>query len=303
MENVTTITITDAGAVGTRLDRFLAAQFPEYSRSYFQGLIDEGLILVNGVQAKSSQAVKLSDVLTITFKSKTFNVAPQPVAFDIVDEQKDFIVVNKPAGLSVHPSLSAPEEVTLINGLLHRFAEMAHFDDDQRPGIVHRLDKNTSGLLLIARNPQAQAELSTLFKNRKIHKKYIAVVHKHPDRSGSVDLPIGRHALERQKMGVFGIQARPALTHYRALAYYPDASLLEVAIVTGRTHQIRVHMASMGHPIVGDTVYGASSTHIGRQALHSWYVAFNFRGKDYAYSCPIPHDMIQAISALKSKKI
>ena len=303
MENVTTITITDPGAIGTRLDRFLASQFPEYSRSYFKALIDDGLILVNGLQAKSSQAVKLSDVLTITFKSKTFNLAPIPVAFDIVDEHKDFIVINKPAGLSVHPSLSAPDEVTLINGLLHRFGDMAHFYEAERPGIVHRLDKNTSGLLLIARNPQAQAELSSLFKDRKIHKKYIALVHKHPDRSGSVDLPIGRHAIERHKMGVFGIEARSALSHYRVLAYYADASLLEVAIVTGRTHQIRVHMASIGHPIVGDAVYGTSSTHIGRQALHSWYVAFNFRGKDYAYSCPIPHDMIHAINALKSKKI
>jgi 23S rRNA pseudouridine1911/1915/1917 synthase len=303
MEKISTISVTDAGFVGTRIDKFLAIQLPDCSRSYLKTLIDDGLVLVNNIPCKGSYAVKMGDMVTITFRSKQIDLAPMPVEFDIIAVQPDFIIINKPAGLVVHPAPSSPGEITLVHGLLHRFAEMQAFGADERPGIVHRLDKDTSGLLVIARNPQAQAALSALFKQHKMHKKYLAVVDKHPDRTGSIDLPIGRHAHERHKMGVFGIGARPALSHYRTLAYYAAHSLVEVAIVTGRTHQIRVHMASLGHPIVGDSVYGTSSPLIARQALHSWQLTFEYQGKSYHYICSLPDDMKRVVQMLRCQKV
>ncbi|MFA6263481.1 MAG: RluA family pseudouridine synthase [Candidatus Babeliales bacterium] len=303
MEKMSTITVTDAGCVGTRIDKFLATQYPECSRSYLKTLIDDGLVLVNNIPCKGSYAVKMGDVLTITFRSKQIDLVPMPVDFDIIAMHPDFIIINKPAGLTVHPAPSSPGEVTLVHGLLHRFAEMQAFASDERPGIVHRLDKDTSGLLVIARNPQAQAALSALFKQHKMHKKYLAVVHKHPDRTGSIDLPIGRHAHERHKMGVFGIGARTALSHYRTLAYYAAHSLVEVAIVTGRTHQIRVHMATLGHPIVGDGVYGATSSLIKRQALHSWQLTFEYQGKSHHYTCSLPDDIKRVVQVLRCQNV
>jgi 23S rRNA pseudouridine1911/1915/1917 synthase len=303
METNSTIAVTDAGFVGTRIDKFLATQLPDRSRSYLKSLIDDGLVLVNNVPCKGSYAVKLGDSLCITFKNKPIDLVPMPVAFDIIAQHPDFVIINKPAGLVVHPASSSPGEITLVHGLLHRFAELKTFGSDERPGIVHRLDKDTSGLLVIARNPQAQAALSALFKQRKMHKKYLALVNKHPDRAGSIDLPIGRHAIERHKMGVFGIGARPALSHYRTLAYYEAHSLVEVAIVTGRTHQIRVHMAALGHTLLGDSVYGSSSPLIKRQALHSWQLMFEYQGKSYSYTCPLPDDMKQVVHKFVCQKV
>lgn len=298
----TTLLCSDPAWFDTRLDKYLFAQFPQYSRTYFQELIDEGLILVNNKIPKSNYHLKSGDSIGITFKIKQYNLEPMPVDFQIVDEQQDFLIINKPAGLLVHPTLSAADEATLVNGLLYHFKEIQSFDDKERPGIVHRLDKNTSGLLIIARNQSAQKELSAMFKNRAVHKKYIALVHKHPSTSGTIDLPIGRDMRERHKMGVFGIEHRPAITHYKILATYADCSLLQATIVTGRTHQIRVHCASMGHSIVGDAVYGTQSPLISRQALHSWHIDFEFRGKSYTYTCPIPEDFRQLLKTVNQKK-
>lgn len=218
-----------------------------------------------------------------------------PVDFGIVDQQPDFFVINKPAGLVVHPTQSALEEVTLVNGLLHRFAEFQGFEDKERPGIVHRLDKNTSGLMLIARNQKAQIELASMFKNRQIHKTYLALVSNHPPQKGTVDLPIGRHPHERHKMSTFGIEARPALTHYNVLKYYNDSTLIAANIVTGRTHQIRVHCAAIGHGLIGDATYGVSSKLIDRQALHAWKISFEYKGKLHEYTQPVPDDFKNAL--------
>lgn len=298
----TSLICTDPASVGTRLDKYLFAQFPDYSRAYFQELIDEGLVTVNQHPAKSSYPLKASDQITITFRTKEYNLAPAPVTFGIVDEQADFVVVNKPAGLSVHPSPSMPDEVTLVNGLLHRFKEINEFEEKERPGIVHRIDKNTSGLLIIARNQKAQKELSEMFKNRQMHKTYLLLASKHPDRSGSIDLPIGRHAIERHKMTTFGIEPREALTNYNVLVYYDDCSLVAARIITGRTHQIRVHFASQGHGLIGDAVYGKSSKLIARQALHAWKLSFDWRGKTYNYVCPVPDDFKRCLQALTQQK-
>lgn len=289
--------------VGMRLDKFLFTQFPNYSRAYFQELIEQGAVLVNHKQCKNNYQIKPSDQVNVTFKTKEYNLDPAPVAFEIIDQTNDFIIINKPAGLMVHHAPSAPEALSLVNGLLYYFKEMQEFDDNQRPGIVHRLDKDTSGLMIIARNRQAQAELTDMFKQRKITKTYLALVAGHPLPQGSIDLPIGRHPIERHKMSTFGIDTKPALTHYKVLVTYPNTTLVAATIVTGRTHQIRVHFAALGHGLIGDKTYGVTSSLLERQALHAWKISFEFRGKQHTYSIYLPDDLKHAVGILKTQKI
>jgi len=296
------LTCTDQALVGARLDKFLFAQFPTYSRSYFQELIDKGHVLINQmVVSKSNHTVKQDDHVTVTFKTKQYNLTPAPVAFDIVDEQKDFLIINKPAGLLVHHSASTPDEISLVNGLLYKFKELEQFDDNERPGIVHRLDKNTSGLLIVARNQEAHIELVNMFKSRSVSKTYVALVNGHPPKKGKIEYGIGRHPTQRHKMSVIGIDARPALTYYDVLASYTDCTLVAAKIVTGRTHQIRVHFAEIDHGLVGDGTYGHKSKLIDRQALHSWKMAFEFRGKQYSYCQPIPEDFKNLLAIVNKK--
>lgn len=292
---------SDPEQEGMRLDKFIFAQFPEYSRAYFQSLIEEGLVLVNQNQTKSNYHVKKADQVNVTFKTKQYNLEPVAVAFDVIDEQEDFLIINKPAGLLVH-STGHSDQVSLVNGLLYHFKEIAGLSDDERPGIVHRLDKDTSGLMIIARNPQAHMQLSSMFKGRNVTKTYLALVSGSPEKKGSIDLPIGRHPIERHKMSTFGIDTRPALTHYKVLARYNDCALVAAHIVTGRTHQIRVHFSTLGHGLLGDAVYGVPSTLIERQALHAWKVSFEFKGKPYSYTCPLPDDIKQVVAACNSEK-
>ena len=173
---------------------------------------------------------------------------------------------------------------------MHKFKEFEKFGDDERPGIVHRLDKDTSGLLVVARNIKSQIVLSNLFKDRRVKKTYLAVVEGHPPSEGKIDFEIGRHPTERHKMSHVSYDGKPALTYYRVLKYYKDCSLIEVKIVTGRTHQIRVHLAAIGHRILGDDLYGISSKLIFRQALHSWKIEFKLNGKNYNFCCSVSED-------------
>ena len=185
----------DQNFVRIRLDKFLFKHFPDYSRTYFQDLIDFGMVLVNGCAvSKNSFMLKKNDIVSVTLKNREYNLEPAPVDFGIIDVQDDFIVINKPAGLLVHQAHTGDSELTLVNGLLHYFKDLAHFDYPQRPGIIHRIDKDTSGLLIIARNLPAQIALSALFKDRQIQKTYLAVVSNRLDRRQ--DRHIERH-LER----------------------------------------------------------------------------------------------------------
>jgi 23S rRNA pseudouridine1911/1915/1917 synthase len=287
---------------GMRLDKFLFARFPEYSRSYFQTLIEMGNVVINGtIVSKESYRLKASDKLSVTFETKSYNCQPAPVNFEIIDVQDDFVVINKPAGLIVHHASSSKETLSLVNGLLHTFKELQNFDDTQRPGIIHRLDKDTSGLMIIARNIQAQIELANLFKNRHIQKTYLAVVENRPPQNGTIEFPIGRDPKHRHKMSHQGFASRPATTHYKLLATYATASLIQAQIITGRTHQIRVHCAAIGHPVLGDKTYGNPSTLIDRQALHAWKISFEFRGKKFDYLCSIPQDLKQALAQLSKQ--
>jgi len=294
-----TITCSDDALCGLRLDKFLFLHFPDYSRSYFQQLIEVGNVHVNAAPSKPSYTIKKNDHVIIHFKAAAYAAVPMPIDFTVVDENEDFIVVSKPAGLVVHHSPTAPDQPNLVSGLLHRFKEIAACNDSIRPGIVHRLDKDTSGLLLVARHQVACLKLSAMFKQRQVSKTYLAIVNGQPPAKGSIDFPIGRNVNERHKMSVGGICAREALTHYQVLAYYPSSALLAVKIVTGRTHQIRVHCASIGHSIVGDKTYGTTSSHISRQALHAWQLSFVWKNKQYSYTNSLPGDMKALLQKLK----
>ncbi|MFA5075332.1 MAG: RluA family pseudouridine synthase [Candidatus Babeliales bacterium] len=285
-----------------RLDKFLSSKFPEYSRTYFQDLITSKLILVNNkIIQKSNFVLKNGDLITINFpEDKKFDLTPKKVDFQIIDIQKDFIVINKPAGLIVHhSSKTKTEEITLVNGLLYEFQDLNKFSDKERPGIVHRIDKDTSGLLLVARNSQAQFAISKMFKDRKIHKTYLAVVYGHPPKSGKIDFSIGRHPFKRHLMSHNSYQGKPALTFYNVLEYYENSALVAVEIVTGRTHQIRVHFAAIGHGLLGDAHYGHKSAFISRQALHAHKISFEYKNQKYNYTAPIPQDFQDLLEKLR----
>jgi len=284
-----------------RLDKYLFDLFPNYSRSYFQKLIRTNNVHVNAkIVTKGSYLVNKNDNIDILFaQHNTFTCAPEKIDFAIIAEHKDFLVINKPAGLVVHNTHINSEEPSLVKGLLYYFQELCAFDDKERPGIVHRLDKDTSGLILVARNQIAQIKLSNLFKDRKIHKTYCAVVKGHPDKTGCVTYDIGRHPVHRHKMSHLGICSRSALTNYNVLAYYKETTLVAASPVTGRTHQIRVHLASIGHGILGDATYGVQSKLIKRQALHAWKLEFEYEGQTFAYSLPVPRDFSKLLKTLE----
>ncbi len=285
-----------------RLDKFLHEQFLEYSRSYFQQLIYNKGVCLNGKPIlKPSTSLKPGDIITFSFPPPpTYKAIPRKIDFQVIDEQPDFLVINKPPGLVVHAPNAGSVEPTLVDGLLHLFTELSDFNDMQRPGIVHRLDKDTSGLMLIARTIPAQYELANLFKQRSIEKTYLAATQGHPKQEGVINVPIGRHPNQRHKMATYGIASREATTFYKVLKNYEDTSLIAARIITGRTHQIRVHCASIGHKILGDLTYGVKSPLIARQALHSWKLSFIYKNKKYSYICPVPEDFEQLLQKLNN---
>ena len=287
-----------------RLDMFLAENIEDHSRSSVRRFIQQGCVSINDkTVSKAGYLLKDNDCIEISLPAPLLpELQSCDVPFTIIDEQEDFLVINKPAGLMVHHAPSAPQEPTLVNGLLYRFQNFKTFNDTHRPGIVHRLDKNTSGLLLVARNQRAHRELSELFKDRKIQKTYLAIVSGHPDRQGTVIYPVGRHPHQRHKMACNGIASRHACTHFQVLSYYNDTTLLALKPVTGRTHQIRVHCAALGHGIIGDATYGEPSKLISRQALHAWKLLFEHKGKRYEYRASVPDDFKHALQQLHSAK-
>jgi 23S rRNA pseudouridine1911/1915/1917 synthase len=290
--------------VRMRLDKFLFINFSDYSRSYFHTLIEDKLITVNNILIqKPSYTLKEGDVVTVTFPpQKMYDLTPQQVEFDVIDIQEDFIVINKPAGLVVHAGQSNKDEISLVNGLLYRFSELNSLvttADGFRPGIVHRIDRDTSGLLLVARTHKGHIALNKMFHDRSINKTYITIVHGHPSKEGQITLSIGRDPKERHKMASAGIGNRQAITNYKSIAYYPLHTLVAANIITGRTHQIRVHFSAIGHSVVGDQTYGKKTHLINRQALHAWQLTFTYQGKQYCYRQHIPEDIKQLIKSIK----
>ncbi len=303
--SVHTFTVSEAW-VHKRADIFIAHHFSGYSRSFLQKLFAQHLITSFDKSIKASHILKLHDVVIVTFPEpevhKKTQPLPEAMAISVIAKHDDFFIIQKPAGLLVHRPQATCDQATLADWLVQQHDELAHVGIIDRPGIVHRLDKDTSGLMIIPRTNVAHATLTDMFKARKICKTYLALVVGHPPREGSVDFFIGRHPSVRHKMHAFTCltktkSSRQALTHYNVLAYYKDFSLVAVKPVTGRTHQIRVHFAAIGHPVLSDVVYGSSSKLIKRQALHAHQLEFELFGIPYSFICALPEDMQRVLDA------
>lgn len=298
-----------------RIDRFLAQSFPLYSRSFFQRLVEQSCIEINSrVIDKPSFLIKHGDIITINFPApRTIdltNPAIKNIGISVVYEHNHFFILNKPAHVLVHPAPNSPGVITVVDWLLTEHQELYNVGYVDRPGIVHRLDKDTSGLLIIPRTNYAHTIFGALFKDRKIHKTYHAIVQGHPvQKTGLINFAIGRDPATKVKMksfpaspGTRGGTVRNASTHYTVIDYLNDAALLELKPVTGRTHQIRVHCAAIGHAIIGDHIYGIYSPLIERQALHASALSFTFEEQNYSFSTPLPEDMEKLMQKLIIKK-
>ncbi len=287
-----------------RIDHFLASAFEGYSRTFFQKLIERGCITVNAaVVGKPSIFIKPSDTVTITLPARhkeAVHGQAHDFGVEVVYEHEEFLVVAKPAGLMVHQPHADATAVTLVDWLIQAYQELAFVGETDRPGIIHRLDKDTSGLLLIARTARAHAQLSALFKERMVRKKYLAIAQGIiAPPVGTIDFNIDRHPTQPTKMRHCFSGGRDALTHYAVKEYLNGHSLLELKPVTGRTHQLRVHCAALGHPLIGDSVYGTASALMRRQALHAHSLAFEFEGNAFEFSHKPPPDFLEAVESLR----
>ncbi len=263
---------------GTRLDRFLALALPQFSRSRLQNLIRAGDVLLQGQAARTRETVRTGDVVRLIEPPlEEIEAQAEEIPLAVLFEDDDLLVLNKPPGLVVHPG-AGNQTHTLVNALLHHCTSLSGIGGKQRPGIVHRLDKETSGCLLVAKNDATHQELSRQFAAREVKKIYLALVAgtlKKP--RGTIDAAIGRHPVQRKKMAINQTRGRMAKTDYRVLKTGGGISLLECAIHSGRTHQIRVHLQHLGHPVLGDSLYGKKGA-APRQMLHAWKLGFTHPG-------------------------
>lgn len=289
---------------GVRLDQIASELFPDYSRSRLQGWIKGGELLTDGLKKKPNAKLGGGETLTLTARlADSEEWLPEPVDFDIVYEDDDMIVVNKPVSLVVHPA-AGNWSGTLLNGLLYRFPELTQLP---RAGIVHRLDKDTSGLMVVARSLVAQVALVEQLQARTVSRTYWAFAQGHIDKSGTVDAPIGRHPTARTKMAVVK-SGKEARTHYRLLRSFYNCCLVELKLETGRTHQIRVHMAEIGHPLIGDPVYGnlkqdPDISMLERQALHAKALGLKHpvSGELMSWEVDLPADLDTLFCELKAE--
>ena len=283
-----------------RLDRFIVTGQPQLSRSFVQTLLENGLITVNGKCAKASQKLKGGDRVSIILPPpEPSPLMAEDVPLDILYEDDDLLVVNKPAGMTTHPA-PGHREHTLVNALLSHLPNLPEADNPERPGIVHRLDKDTSGLIIVAKNRHALASLAAQFGARSVKKTYLTLVTGNVTPAEAViDAPIGRDPRHRQQMCVLP-SGRAARTGYRVVKHYPGFTLLEARPETGRTHQIRVHMAAIGHPVVGDATYGTRSALVTRQFLHAQHISFKLpaSGRVVEFTAELPADLRTALEAL-----
>ncbi|MFB0527497.1 MAG: RluA family pseudouridine synthase [bacterium] len=302
--------VVHKGEKGKRLDLYLSSSFPRHSRNFLQKMIVQGDILVNGKTVSRHYKVKEKDVITINLlPAKPHQAFPEKIPLNIIYEDEAVIVVNKPAGMVVHPACGNYSG-TLVNALLYHFPGLARgkFPDINRVGLVHRLDKDTSGVMVVAKNTTSLSRLAKQFENKRVEKVYLALVFgKIINPEGSIEAPVGRKITDRRKMAVTSIRSRQAITDFRVREILGNFTLLEVRPKTGRTHQIRVHLAHIGHPVVGDSEYGRPAPKnwgVSRQLLHAYKLGFIHPvNKDWVqFTAPLPREFKKAITQLRKDK-
>ena len=296
--------ITNSDYIGLRLDKVLVSELKDRSREFIMRLIDEGEVLVNDKKAKNSYRVKENDEITINIpEAKNLDATPQDIPLDIVYEDDDIIVINKPRDLVVHPS-NGHEDGTLVNALLAHCTNLSGINGVKRPGIVHRIDKDTTGLLVVAKNDYAHEFLAKQLEDHTLHREYIALVKGViKEEDGKIIAPIGRDKYNRQKMAVDVKNGKPAVTHFHVLKKFNQYTLISCVLETGRTHQIRVHMNYIGYPIEGDPVYGPKSHLLfdKGQLLHAEKLILIHpkTKKKMTFSAPLPKDFQDVIDNLE----
>lgn len=313
--------VAGPGDAGTRLDVYLAGKAEVgATRSHLQRLIKEGLVTVNGGQEKAGYRLKPGDVIGVSLPDpEPAGLVPEDMPLDIVYEDQDILVINKPRGVVVHPA-PGHGRGTLVNAILAHCPDLGAINDVVRPGVVHRLDKDTTGLLVVAKNEEAYRALVQDMKERRITREYLALVHGQPPGQGVIDAPVGRHPVHRKRMAVVERGGRRAVTHYKVLERFPAGergagagggsghgpgyALIAVVLETGRTHQIRVHMAHIGHPVAGDPTYGCKQNPLGLpgQALHAFRLALRHprTGDSMEFEAPLPPDLTAVIERLRA---
>ncbi|MCD9219081.1 RluA family pseudouridine synthase [Lactobacillus delbrueckii subsp. lactis] len=291
---------------GQRLDKYLAGEMTDLSRSRIKELVQAGEVLVNGKKSKVSYKVQKGDLIQVTvLPLEPLKLEAENIPLDIVYEDEDIIVVNKPQGMVVHPAAGHPSH-TLVNALLYHTRDLADSPEGFRPGIVHRIDKDTSGLLMVAKNAAARESLEKQLAAKSNKRQYLAIVHGNfVEEEGTIDAPIGRNPKDRKQMAVVE-KGKSAVTHFKVLEQYQGYSLVECQLETGRTHQIRVHMAYIGHPLAGDPLYGPRKTLPGHgQFLHAKTLGFEqpSTGEWLEFSVQPPEIFQQTVADLRKKRV
>ncbi len=282
-----------------RLDKYLA-EHTDLSRAYIQQLIRDERVLIGGMKARPSRSVTINEKIVVNLpQPQSIAIQPENIPLSILYEDVDLLVIDKPAGMIVHPAAGIWSG-TLVNAILAHCPDLAGIKGSLRPGIVHRLDKDTSGVIVAAKNDTAQLSLSNQIKNREVTKVYLALVKGHlVPAQGAIEGPIGRHPKDRKKMAIVS-NGRESRTRYKVLEYYVDYTLLEIHMETGRTHQIRVHLSSIGFPVAGDSVYGGKTNLIKRQFLHAHRLGFRLPSNDQysEFKSDLPGDLEEILKKL-----
>jgi len=286
---------------GTRLDRFLALELDQFSRARLQALIRNGFVTVNGKSARPRDLIRTNDLIELNEPPiEQTDTEPESIELDVLFEDAALVVLNKPAGMVVHPGAGNSQH-TLVNALLAHCSKLSGIGGKERPGIVHRLDKETSGCLVVAKDDVTHRDLSEQFATRTVKKIYLALVAGLPRKPhGIIDAQIARHPVDRKRMSIARRQGRSAKTEYRVLKPNQTMSLVECTLHTGRTHQIRVHLHHLGHPVLGDKLYGSKhAAHYPRQLLHAWKLGFRHPGtrEMMIFEAPLPADFAEAMGA------
>ncbi|WHX47646.1 RluA family pseudouridine synthase [Paenibacillus woosongensis] len=298
--------LIDEAAAKARVDKFVKEQLGEdTSRTQIQIWIEEGAVLVNGTAVKTNYKLAAGDRITLTIpEAESVEIVPEDIPLDIYYEDSDVIVVNKPRGMVVHPA-PGHSSGTLVNALMAHCKDLSGINGELRPGIVHRIDKDTSGLIMAAKNDKSHASLAAQLKEHSVTRRYLALVHGNLSHDqGTVDAPIGRDPHDRKMYTVIDRNSKHAVTHFHVMERFGDYTLLELKLETGRTHQIRVHMKFIGHPLVGDPMYGRSKgPKFNGQALHAAVLGFVHPStSEYKeFTAPLPADMMDLLHSLRSR--